>query len=254
MRKVKRYILLLFLITSMIFILIGCGEAKISSDTSVNIDGTSNTKIKVYYDDTINKLVDNDLLSKVITEVKEKIPDKIHFGEIIKSKEGNLNTEEVEISTDKVNINEVSNLSSNYFTIIEVKDKGIFKDKYKVTLKLNDSVIDNISDYISSNINNNIGLDLGNLINKNIANLIGDIPVNFSISMPVKIVDTNSKEIVSDKTVNYSYTIKDLNEENSIIIGFNIPNIVNIIITLVVIILIIIIIIIYYFKRKNNKY
>ena len=241
MRKLKKYILVLFLIMSMVFILIGCGEAKISTDTSINIDGTSNTKIKIYYDDTINKLVDNDLLSKVITEVKDKIPDKIHFGEIIKSKEGSLNTEEVDISTDKVKLNEVSNLSSDYFSIIEVEDKGILKNEYKVTFKLKDSAIDIISDYINNNINNNLGLDLGTLINKNIANLVGDIPVNLSISMPVKIVDTNSKEIVGDKTVKYSYTINDLNENNSIMIGFNVPNISNIVIVLVVIILIIVI-------------
>lgn len=252
MRKLKKYILVLFLIMSMVFILIGCGEAKISSDTSINIDGTSNTKIKIYYDDTINKLVDNDLLSKVITEVKDKIPDKIHFGEIIKSKEGSLNTEEVDISTDKVKLNEVSNLSSDYFSIIEVEDKGIFKNEYEVTFKLKDSVIDIISDYINNNINNNLGLDLGTLINKNIANLVGDIPVNLSISMPVKIVDTNSKEIVGDKTVKYSYTINDLNENNSIMIGFNVPNISNIVIVLVVIIVIIFISIIYYVKRRKK--
>lgn len=252
MRKLKKYILVLFLIMSMVFILIGCGEAKISSDTSINIDGTSNTKIKIYYDDTINKLVDNDLLSKVITEVKDKIPDKIHFGEIIKSKEGSLNTEEVDISTDKVKLNEVSNLSSDYFSIIEVEDKGILKNEYKVTFKLKDSAIDIISDYINNNINNNLGLDLGTLINKNIANLVGDIPVNLSISMPVKIVDTNSKEIVGDKTVKYSYTINDLNENNSIMIGFNVPNISNIVIVLVVIIVIIFISIVYYVKRRKK--
>lgn len=252
MKKLKKYMLVLFLIMSMVFILIGCGEAKISSDISINIDGTSNAKIKVYYDDTINKLVDNDLLSKVITDVKDKIPNEIHFGEIIKSREGNLNTEEINISTDKVNIDKVSNLSNDYFSIIKVKDKGIFKNEYKIIFKFNDSAIDIIGNYITSNINNNIGLDLGNLINKNIANLIGDIPVNLSISMPVKIAYTNSEEIVNEKTVKYSYTINDLNEDNSIIIGFNVPNIHNIVIS-VVIILIIFIYIIYYVKRRKNK-
>ena len=252
MRKLKKYILVLFLIMSMAVILIGCGEVKVTSDTSINIDGTSDTKIKVYYDETINKLVDNDLLSKVITEVKDEIPDKIHFGEITKSKEGDLNTEEVNISTDKVKINEASNLSNDYFSIIEDKDKGIFTNEYKVTLKLNDSAIDIISDYINNNINNNIGLDLGSLINKNISNLIGSIPVDLSISMPVKIVDTNSNEIVNDKTIKYSYTINDLNESNSIIIGFKVPNIQNIVIVLVIIALIIVLIIIYYIKRRKK--
>ena len=252
MRKLKKYILVLFLIMSMAVILIGCGEVKVTSDTSINIDGTSDTKIKVYYDDAINKLVDNDLLSKVITEVKDEIPDKIHFGEITKSKEGDLNTEEVNISTDKVKINEASNLSNDYFSIIEDKDKRIFTNEYKVTLKLNDSAIDIISDYINNNINNNIGLDLGSLINKNISNLIGSIPVDLSISMPVKIVDTNSNEIVNDKTIKYSYTINDLNESNSIIIGFKVPNIQNIVIVLVIIALIIVLIIIYYIKRRKK--
>ena len=252
MRKLKKYILVLFLIMSMAVILIGCGEVKVTSDTSINIDGTSDTKIKVYYDETINKLVDNDLLSKVITEVKDQVSDKVHFGEITKSKEGDLNTEEINISTDKVEINEVSNLSNNYFSIIEEKDKGLFTNEYKVTLKLNDSAIDIISDYINSNINNNIGLDLGNLVNRNISNLIGDVPVDLSISTPVKIVDTNSNEIVNDKTIKYSYTINDLNENNSIMIGIKVPNIQNIVIVLVIIVLIIIVAIIYYIKRRKK--
>ena len=54
------------------------------------------------------------------------------------------------------------------------------------------------------------------------ANLIGDIPVNLSISMPVKITDTNSNEIVNGKIIKYSYTINDLNENNSIVMGFNV--------------------------------
>ena len=252
MKKIKRYIGVIALIITISLMLIGCGQVKINSEVSINIDGTSSTRLKIYYDDTINKLVDNDLLSKVIDEVKDDMPDKIHFGEITKSKEGDLNTEEINISTDKVEINEVSNLSNNYFSIIEEKDKGLFTNEYKVTLKLNDSAIDIISYYINSNINNNIGLNLGNLVNRNISNLIGDVPVDLSISTPVKIVDTNSNEIVNDKTIKYYYTINDLNENNSIMIGIKVPNIQNIVIMLVIIVLIIIVAIIYYIKRRKK--
>ena len=252
MKKIKRYIGVIALIITISLMLIGCGQVKINSEVSISIDGTSSTRLKIYYDDTINKLVDNDLLSKVIDEVKDDMPDKIHFGEITKSKEGDLNTEEINISTDKVEINEVSNLSNNYFSIIEEKDKGLFTNEYKVTLKLNDSAIDIISDYINSNINNNIGLNLGNLVNRNISNLIGDVPVDLSISTPVKIVDTNSNEIVNDKTIKYYYTINDLNENNSIMIGIKVPNIQNIVIMLVIIVLIIIVAIIYYIKRRKK--
>ncbi|WP_300859806.1 hypothetical protein [uncultured Clostridium sp.] len=243
-------ILILIITTSLI--LIGCGDIKVSTDTSININGTSDTKIKVYYDDVIGKLVNNDLMSKIINKVEDGISDKVDFGEIIKSKEGNFNIEEVNVSTNKVKIDEISNLSSDYFSIIEDKENGIFLDKYKITLKLNESAIDIISDYINSNINNNLGLDFGSLVNKNIGVLIGDIPIDVSISMPIKIIDTNADEIINNKTINYSYTVNDLNESNSIIIGFKAPNLKNILIYLAIIILIILTPIFYYIKKRKN--
>lgn len=252
MRRIKKYILILILIITTSLILIGCGDIKVSTDTSININGTSNTRIKVYYDDVIGKLVNNDLMSKIINKVEDGISDKVDFGEIIKSKEGNFNIEEVNVSTNKVKIDEISNLSSDYFSIIEDKENGIFLDKYKITLKLNESAIDIISDYINSNINNNLGLDFGSLVNKNIGVLIGDIPIDVSISMPIKIIDTNADEIINNKTINYSYTVNDLNESNSIIVGFKAPNIQNIAIALAIIILIILTIIFYYIKDKRK--
>ena len=248
MRRIKKYILILILIITTSLILIGCGDIKVSTDTSININGTSNTRIKVYYDDVIGKLVNNDLMSKIINKVEDGISDKVDFGEIIKSKEGNFNIEEVNVSTNKVKIDEISNLSSDYFSIIEDKENGIFLDKYKITLKLNESAIDIISDYINSNINNNLGLDFGSLVNKNIGVLIGDIPIDVSISMPIKIIDTNADEIINNKTINYSYTVNDLNESNSIIIGFKAPNLKNILIYLAIINLIILTSIFYYIK------
>lgn len=252
MRRIKKYILILILIIITSLILIGCGDIKVSTDTSININGTSNTRIKVYYDDVIGKLVNNDLMSKIINKVEDGISDKVDFGEIIKSKEGNFNIEEVNVSTNKVKIDEISNLSSDYFSIIEDEENGIFLDKYKITLKLNESAIDIISDYINSNINNNLGLDFGSLVNKNIGILIGDVPIDVSISMPVKIIDTNADEIINNKTINYSYTVNDLNESNSIIVGFKAPNIQNIAIALAIIILIILTIIFYYIKDKRK--
>ena len=241
MKKIKRYIGVIALIITISLMLIGCGQVKINSEVSINIDGTSSTRLKIYYDDTINKLVDNDLLSKVISKINNSIPSEVHFGDIVKSKEENLNVEEVEIKTDKVKIDEIDNLSNDYFTVKEVKNKGFI------------TINDIISNYINSSINNNIGLNLGNLINKNMANLIGNIPVNLSISMPVKITDTNSNEIVNGKIIKYSYTINDLNENNSIVMGFNVPNIQNIIFIIVIIVIAIFVLLIYSKKRKREK-
>lgn len=253
MKKIKRYIGVIALIITISLMLIGCGQVKINSEVSISIDGTSSTRLKIYYDDTINKLVDNDLLSKVISKINNSIPSEVHFGDIVKSKEENLNVEEVEIKTDKVKIDELDNLSNDYFTVKEVKNKGFITNKYIITIKLKHSVTDIISNYINSSINNNIGLNLGNLINKNMANLIGNIPVNLSISMPVKITDTNSNEIVNGKIIKYSYTINDLNESNSIVMGFNVPNIQNIIFIIVIIVIAIFGLLIYSKKRKRKK-
>ena len=250
MKKIKRYIGVIALIITISLMLIGCGQVKINSEVSISIDGTSSTRLKIYYDDTINKLVDNDLLSKVISKINNSIPSEVHFGDIVKSKEENLNVEEVEIKTDKVKIDELDNLSNDYFTVKEVKNKGFITNKYIITIKLKHSVTDIISNYINSSINNNIGLNLGNLINKNMANLIGNIPVNLSISMPVKITDTNSNEIVNGKIIKYSYT---LNENNSIVMVFNVPNIQNIIFIIVIIVIAIFGLLIYSKKRKRKK-
>ena len=73
MKKIKRYIGVIALIITISLMLIGCGQVKINSEVSINIDGTSSTRLKIYYDDTINKLVDNDLLSKVISKINNII-------------------------------------------------------------------------------------------------------------------------------------------------------------------------------------
>ena len=251
MKKIKRYIGVIALIITISLMLIGCGQVKINSEVSISIDGTSSTRLKIYYDDTINKLVDNDLLSKVISKINNSIPSEVHFGDIVKSKEENLNVEEVEIKTDKVKIDELDNLSNDYFTVKEVKNKGFITNKYIITIKLKHSVTDIISNYINSSINNNIGLNLGNLINKNMANLIGDIPVNLSIYITYCMLYFNCMKLKF--IIKYSYTINDLNENNSIVMGFNVPNIQNIIFIIVIIVIAIFGLLIYSKKRKREK-
>ena len=129
MKKIKRYIGVIALIITISLMLIGCGQVKINSEVSINIDGTSSTRLKIYYDDTINKLVDNDLLSKVISKINNSIPSEVHFGDIVKSKEENLNVEEVEIKTDKVKIDERLNV------IQEIKDDFMLREDLNEILK-----------------------------------------------------------------------------------------------------------------------
>ena len=153
MRNIKKKIIFLFITLSMMFILVGCGTVKISSDTTVSMDGRSNTSVKVYYDDSINKIVNNDLLSSVINELEKNLPSNIHFEEVNKSKDGDLNIEEVNVVTDKIKINELEEMNTDEVNIEVDKNKGLFSNIYKVTIKLNNSAINVISDYINTNIN-----------------------------------------------------------------------------------------------------
>ncbi|MEN8078061.1 hypothetical protein ABFP60_13935 [Clostridioides difficile] len=252
MKNIKKKIFILLMGLSIIFTLIGCGDIKIDSKTSINANGTSNTKVKVYYDDTISKLINNSLLEKVIMEIGDSLPNKIHFGEITKSKEGELNVEEISIDTDKIKINDLPSMSNDYINIQVNRDKGIFLDTYKVTLKLNDSLTNMISNYVNNNINNQIGLNLGDLIGKNVASIVSDVPIDVSISMPVKIIETNATEREGNKKIEYSYEVSDLNTDNNIMLSFNVPNIQNIIIISLVSILMVIILIVLIIRRKNK--
>ena len=53
--------------------------------------------------------------------------------------------------------------------------------------------------------------------------------------------------------IKYSYTINDLNENNSIVMGFNVPNIQNIIFIIVIIVIAIFGLLIYSKKRKRKR-
>lgn len=251
MKNIKKQIIFLFVTLSMVFVLVGCGTVKISTDTIVSINGTSNTSFKIYYDDSINKIVNNDLLSRVINEFKKDLPTNIHFGEINKSRDGELNVEEVIVTTDKMKINELKEMDTDDINVEVDKSNGLFSDIYKVNITLNDSVMNVISNYINTNINDYVGLNLGSIIGNNIANVIGEIPLDLSITMPVKIVDTNANEIVSEKTIKYSYKISDLNEGNNITLSFKVPSIRNIIIISLLVILIVIILIVFIIRRRK---
>ena len=246
----KKYISIMIIVFSIITLFTGCGKVELSSDVTVNIDGSANVLVKVYYDDEIGKLIDNDLLSRVLVDNKE---------DINKYKSGEFNIEEVNITTDKIDIAKVKNIENEYLNINVNKDKGIFLDLYNIDIKLNKNMIEVIKDNIQTNINNNIsnftGLNLGQYISgpisTNITNYIKDIPYKLTISLPVSIVDSNATAKINNKSVSWSYNLGDLNENTELKLSFKAPNIINIIIIILIILVIIITGII--IKRNNKK-
>lgn len=254
MKRLKKYILISIMSLITIFIFMGCDNVKISSSTDVNIDGTTNTTLRLYYDDNINKLVENNLLSYVIEEVNKTSQDNIEFGEVTKSKDGELNVEEVVVrTTNKVKINNLSEMSNEYVNVESDKNKGIFLDTYKITITLKKDLVNEISNEINNNINSYLGTNLASLIGKNVASIVGEIPINLSITMPVEIIESNASEIINKKTIEYSYIVSELNEDNNMILSFKVPNIINISIVVLIVIVLIIVVILYFKNRKKVK-
>ena len=252
MKRLKKYILILIMSLITIFMLIGCDNVKISSSTDINIDGTTSTTLRLYYDDNINKLVENNLLSYVIEEVNKTSQDNMEFGEITKSKDGELNVEEVIVTTtNKVKINNLSAMSNEYVNVETNKDKALFLDTYKITISFKKNLVNEISNAINSNINSYKGTSLASLIGKNVANIVGEIPIDLVITMPVEIIESNAPEIINKKTIDYSYTISELNQNNNIMLSFKVPNVINISIAVILAIILIIVAIVYFKNRKK---
>lgn len=251
MKNIKKKIVFLFIILSMTFILVGCGEVKVSTDTSVNIDGTSNTILKVYYDDTINTLVDNNILAKVIDENIIPIEEGITLSEINKYRDGELNVEKLTIATEKKSLKDLKSVSNEYVDVDVNKDKGLFIDSYRVDIKLKVNVVDRLSEYIKNNLSDYIGTKLSGFIGTNVGSVIGVIPYDLSITMPVNISESNSIENIDGNKIKYSYTLNELNENSEIMLSFKIPNTRNIIVSDLAIALIIIVLIIIIIRRKK---
>lgn len=69
--------------------------------------------------------------------------------------------------------------------------------------------------------------------------------------MPVEIIESNAPEIINKKTIDYSYTISELNQNNNIMLSFKVPNVINISIAVILAIILIIVAIVYFKNRKK---
>ena len=58
-------------------------------------------------------------------------------------------------------------------------------------------------------------------------------------------------EIINKKTIDYSYTISELNQNNNIMLSFKVPNVINISIAVILAIILIIVAIVYFKNRKK---
>lgn len=255
----KRFIrilsILIIIMASIVFS--GCASINASTDVNISLDGSSEAKFRVSYDDTLSKFVGDGILTKFIKEQNISVN---------KYKENNMNIEEVNFSSGSISIkdllksNKESNIkenlanSSDYININYKRDKGLFKDIYTVYVGLNKDIFSEIESEVNENLSLLGDNMLSSYLSKNISQVIGNIDYDIKLSIPFDVTDSNATTKIDSKTVKWNLQLKDLNKNNQLMISFSAINIVNIIITLVIILVLIIGFIVFIKNKiKNNN-
>lgn len=254
-RLIRILSILMIIMTSIVFN--GCASINASTDVNIKLDGSSETKFRVSYDDTLSKFVGDGILTKVIKDPNISVN---------KYKENNMNVEEISFFSDnisikdllksskEINIKEILANGSDYFNINYKRDKGIFKDNYTVYLVLSKDIFGEIESEVEENLSSLGENRLTNYLSENISKVIGSIEYDIKLSIPFDIRDSNATTKIDSKTVKWNLQFKDLNENTQLMISFSAINIVNIIIMLVIILVLIIAFILFLKNKiKNNN-
>ena len=262
--KFKKNLIISFMVILTTFIFIGCDNAKLSTDIKINSDGSTNSKVCIYYDETIAKIVNNDLFSKILG-------DKASNYSINKYKDNNFYVEEIDFSTEKMGMKKFSSnpalaVSSvidddlaNFFDYDVTKKKGFLKNTYTLKISLNDSVLklinttikveldDELSKYIGSNFSSFFSDGISDFATKQ----IGTVPYDLTISTPIDIVDSNATTQTDSRHLAWHYTLGELNENTELTMSFTLPSFINIAIICIVVSILIIGLVI--FIRHSKK-
>lgn len=252
-----RYILVTLIIVIASTAFAGCTSMKASTDVNISLDGSSEAKFRVSYDDNISKVVGDGILIKILENQNISVK---------KYKEDNMNIEEVVFSTNSINIKDLLKLSkksniketsynvNEYININYKRNKGLFKDSYTVYVELNKDVFSDIQSEVSENLSLLGESILSNYLSENISQVIGSIDYDIKLSIPFDITDSNATTKIDSKTVKWNLQLKDLNKNNQLIISFSAINVVNIIVTIVIILILIILFGIFIRNKiKNNN-
>ena len=252
----------LFLIT---FIFIGCDNVKLSTDVKINSDGSTNSKLSISYDETVSNLVDNDLFNKLLGD------DAYNYS-IHKYKNGDLFVEEIEFSTDKIDLKSLSSNSallafdtiendfSKLFNYDVSRKKGFLKDTYTLKVHLNHNILnlinssmkDGLDDTLNKYMGSNFSGFFSSGISDTVTKQISTVPYDLTVSTPIDIVDSNATVQSDSRHLMWNYTLGELNENTELCMSFMLPNFVNIAIIVVVVLILIICIVIFIRRSKNS--
>lgn len=230
MKKI-RILLILFL---SIF-LISCGSGNISTETTITGDSISKIKIILNYDSLVKSQIGDTI-----------IKDKINSYLAVKSSynnETNMYVEELVLSRDVINYLLSYSKLKDYLSIETSKSTSLFKNIYTFDIKF-------LSD-LSSLVDSNLSAYLPSIEDSNLSAYLRYIPFSNKIIIPGKILSSNSNNVINEDTLEWTYTLDEINSDTNLQFEYESYSIFRIMLFILIIIALLAAII-YLIKRNKS--
>ncbi|WP_294168977.1 hypothetical protein [uncultured Clostridium sp.] len=229
MKKIRILLILLLSI-----FLVSCGKATITTETTIANDSISKIKIILSYDSSVkDKLGDN------------IIKDKISSYLVVKSSynnETNMYIDELVLSREVINYLLSSSKLKDYLSIETYKSTSLFKNIYTFDIKF-------LSD-LSSLVDSDLSAYLPSLADNNLSAYLRYVPFSNKIIIPGKILSSNSNNVINEDTLEWTYTLDQINSDTNLQFEYEAYSIFRIML-FILIIIVLLATIIYIIKRKK---
>ena len=215
MKKIRILLILLLSI-----FLVSCGKATITTETTIANDSISKIKIILSYDSSVkDKLGDN------------IIKDKISSYLVVKSSynnETNMYIDELVLSREVINYILSSSKLKDYLSIETYKSTSLFKNIYTFDIKF-------LSD-LSSLVDSDLSAYLPSLADSNLSAYLRYVPFSNKIIIPGKILSSNSNNVINEDTLEWTYTLDQINSDTNLQFQYEAYSIFRIILFILIII------------------
>lgn len=195
MKKI-RILLILFLS----LFLVSCGSGNISTETTITGDSISKIKIILNYDSLVKSQIGDTI-----------IKDKINSYLAVKSSynnETNMYVEELVLSRDVINYLLSYSKLKDYLSIETSKSTSLFKNIYTFDIKF-------LSD-LSSLVDSNLSAYLPSIDDSNLSAYLRYIAFSNKIIIPGKILSSNSNNVINEDTLEWTYTLDQINSDTNL--------------------------------------
>lgn len=229
----KKIIILLVLFLSLF--LVSCGSANITTETTITGDSISKIKIILNYDSLVKSQLEN-------TNIKDKINPYLAVKSSYNS-ETNMYVDELVLSREVINYLLSSSKLKDYLSIESYKSTSLFKNIYTFDIKF-------LSD-LSSLVDSDLSVYLPSLADSNLSEYLRYISFSNKIIIPGKILSSNSNNVINEDTLEWTYTLDQINIDTNLEFEYEAYSIFRIML-FILIIIVLIAVIIYLIKRNKS--